>query len=79
MAHSTCPSCDARVDIGPDPKMGQRLKCHFCKTELEVVWLDPVELDWPIEFEEDEIDYDDEYRYEDYDDDDDNDDDGDDW
>jgi hypothetical protein len=29
--------------------MGQRLTCRSCNTEVEVVWLDPVELDWPYD------------------------------
>ena len=56
-AKAECPACSAMVSTGPKPRMGQRLKCGNCGTELEVVWLDPVELDWPYdeeeEFEED--------------------------
>ena len=58
MAHSTCPSCDARLNVGANPKMGQRMTCHFCKTELEVAWLNPIELDWPFDSDEE-----DEYYY----------------
>jgi hypothetical protein len=35
--------------------MGQRFTCRSCNTEVEVVWLDPVELDWPYD-EDDEVD-----------------------
>jgi len=45
--------------------MGKRVVCPVCHTELEVVWLDPVELDWP--YDDDEDDYD-EYEDSDYDD-----------
>jgi lysine biosynthesis protein LysW len=40
--------------------MGQRVKCGACGTELEVVWLDPVELDWP--YDEDDEEFDEEYE-----------------
>ncbi len=60
MAYSTCPSCDAQINVGPKPKMGQRMICHFCKSEVEVAWLDPVELDWPFDSDEDDA-----YDYED--------------
>ena len=58
MVMADCPSCGAKVTIGLNPKMGQLLICSKCKTEIEVVWLDPVELDWPYD---DDDDFDDEY------------------
>lgn len=66
MAVSTCPSCEAKVELGAHPRLGQRVICGFCNTELEVAWLDPVELDWPFD-EEDDVDYDDESSYDYYD------------
>jgi hypothetical protein len=30
--------------------------CKSCDTELEVVWLDPLELDWPMDENEGELD-----------------------
>lgn len=53
-----CPSCGSKVFVGSKPRMGQRLKCQSCSSELEIVWLNPVELDWP--YDEDEFDEDDE-------------------
>jgi lysine biosynthesis protein LysW len=29
------------------PKMGMLVACADCGAELEIVWLDPLELDWP--------------------------------
>jgi lysine biosynthesis protein LysW len=38
--------------------MGKPLECEDCGAELEVVWLDPLELDWRM-LEEDLDDFDD--------------------
>jgi alpha-aminoadipate carrier protein LysW len=65
---SDCPSCGNSVNVGAKPRMGQLVTCRSCKTELEVVWLEPVELDWPYV---DELydDGDEDYDYDDEDDD----------
>jgi lysine biosynthesis protein LysW len=65
MTKADCPSCEAKVNVGSSPKMGKRVVCPVCHTELEIVWLDPVELDWPYDDDEDEYD---EYEDSDYDD-----------
>jgi lysine biosynthesis protein LysW len=57
-----CPSCGYKVIVGSHPRLGQLLKCQSCSSELEVVSLDPVELDWP--YDEDEFDEDEESDYE---------------
>ena len=58
-----CPSCGYKVIVGSNPRLGQLIKCQSCSSELEVVSLDPVELDWP--YDEDEFDEeDDELDYE---------------
>ena len=57
-----CPSCDSHIPVGRPAKMGQIVVCPVCKEQLQVVWLNPVELDWAIT-----DDYDD-YEDEDYDD-----------
>jgi alpha-aminoadipate carrier protein LysW len=57
MKKVTCPSCGENVNVSDKPKMGQRVVCKECDTELEVVWLDPLELDWPMdEYERDDDD-----------------------
>jgi lysine biosynthesis protein LysW len=62
MVFTECPSCGESVNVGARPKMGQRVVCQACDTDLEVVWLDPVELDWPFDVEDDEeYFYDDDY------------------
>ena len=47
--------------------VGRQVTCANCDSELEVVWLDPLELDWPMldlddeeeddDFDEDEDEY----------------------
>jgi len=60
-----CISCGAEIKFPTQPKMGALVTCPDCEAELEVVWLDPLELDWP--YEEGDYSDDDEYYYEDED------------
>jgi len=41
----TCPECAADVHIDTDTDKGDAVACEECGTGLEVVGLDPVELD----------------------------------
>jgi alpha-aminoadipate carrier protein LysW len=41
----TCPECEADVHVDTDGDKGDIVACEECGTELEVVGLDPVELD----------------------------------
>jgi lysine biosynthesis protein LysW len=66
MNYAECPNCGAEVKVGAKPKIGQRVTCEACNTELEVAWLDPIELDWPFEDDED-IEYEYDADDEDYD------------
>lgn len=50
-----CPSCEGKVNVGPKPRIGKRFICPVCRAELEVTWLDPVELDWPYDDEEEDF------------------------
>jgi alpha-aminoadipate carrier protein LysW len=75
MEIAECISCGAEISFREDPKMGQLVKCKRCNAELEVVWLDPVELDWPFVDDDDDDEEDDDDYYYDYDDDDEDDDD----
>jgi len=54
----TCPECDADVHVDTDGDKGDIVSCEECGTELEVVGLDPLELD--IVAEEDDLDDDEE-------------------
>lgn len=50
MAFASCPECGQGVDLGPKPKVGQRVTCPNCGLELEVISLRPLELDFaPLE------------------------------
>jgi len=60
-----CPQCGSEVSVGSQPRIGKLVECKGCGAELEVVWLDPLELDWPM-MDEDEEDLDDELDDEEY-------------
>lgn len=72
----TCPACGTKLRFQAEPKLGEFVVCEECGTELEVIQLSPIKLDWAFEepFDEeydddDDWDFDDE-EYEEYDDDD---------
>jgi alpha-aminoadipate/glutamate carrier protein LysW len=41
----TCPECDADVHVDTDADKGDIISCEECATDLEIVGLDPIELD----------------------------------
>ena len=45
VAESVCPECDQALRLGHHPQEGQQVTCPGCKTDLEVVSLDPLDLD----------------------------------
>ena len=58
-----CPQCGKEISVGLQPRIGQQVTCANCDSELEVVWLDPLELDWPmldLADEEEDDDFDEE-------------------
>lgn len=62
MPVGTCPECDADVHVDTDADKGDSVSCDECGTELEIVGLDPVELDIAEEdLDEDQDEDDDEY------------------
>ncbi len=56
MEVTNCISCDEEIRIRQPLKIGMLVTCADCGAELEVVWLDPLELEWPFidDYEEDE-------------------------
>jgi lysine biosynthesis protein LysW len=57
-----CISCGNNLKFRIEPKMGSLVTCQSCDAQLEVVWLDPIEVDWPYDdedFDDDYVDYDD--------------------
>ncbi|MBN1876649.1 MAG: hypothetical protein JXA33_20655 [Anaerolineae bacterium] len=45
-AKAICPSCGEWVKLPDHPKIGQKVTCLQCEADLEVIEVDPVELDW---------------------------------
>ena len=50
---ATCPVCDAVIELADDTVLGELLTCPECGSELEVINLDPLELDEAPQEEED--------------------------
>lgn len=65
MPYATCPGCDEKIYLRTTPKIGDIVYCPTCETELEVVGLNPIELDWPWEDEEEDDEWYDEEDEED--------------
>jgi lysine biosynthesis protein LysW len=49
MQFAKCPSCGSDINVGSQSRMGQMFTCPACGEVSEIVWLDPVELDWPLD------------------------------
>jgi lysine biosynthesis protein LysW len=45
---SYCPDCEQEIDLGARPREGQEVTCPNCGIYLEVISLDPLELDWAV-------------------------------
>jgi len=56
----SCPECEADVHVDTDVDKGEIVECEECGVQLEIVGLDPVELDI-VEEEDDDEDEEDEY------------------
>jgi alpha-aminoadipate carrier protein LysW len=62
MPTAICPECDEEVYVDADSEQGDIISCEECGSRLEVVGLDPVELD--LRAEDDPIDTDEEADFE---------------
>jgi lysine biosynthesis protein LysW len=58
MPLAVCPECEAEIHVDEDIDKGETLHCEECDARLEVVGLDPIELD--VVYEEEEEEYNDE-------------------
>ncbi len=62
MPTAVCPECEEDVYVDPETEQGEIVSCDECGSDLEVVGLDPVELD-PYDgsdnFDDDDDDFDD--------------------
>ena len=43
---SRCVECYSRIFFDKMPDLGRVVTCRECGTKLEVIYLDPIELDW---------------------------------
>lgn len=62
MPLAVCPECEAEIHVDEDVDKGEIITCEECEVSLEVVGLDPIELDIASE-EEDEDSFDDDDEY----------------
>ncbi len=53
MATTNCPDCDGKIVLSI-VKLGQKLTCPHCDAELEVISVDPLEVDWAYDWSEDD-------------------------
>lgn len=64
MPTAICPECDEEVYVDAESEQGDVVTCDECGTDLEVVGLDPVELDayeGDYDGRDDELEDEDEY------------------
>ena len=61
MPTGTCPECEAEVHVETDADKGEIVDCDDCGLQLEIVGLDPVELDIVEEEVDDDDDDEDEF------------------
>ena len=61
MAKAYCPNCDAEVSMN-SPRLGTMFQCPDCEVDLEVVSVNPFDVDFPSDNYDDwdDDDYDDE-------------------
>ena len=63
MPTGSCPECEADVHVDTDTDKGDVVTCEECSSKLEVVGLDPVELDMVDEDSDDDDDDDEDDEY----------------
>lgn len=56
MPTTICPECDEEVYVDADSEQGDVVVCDECGSRLEVVGLDPIEVDLQQEHESDDPD-----------------------
>jgi len=54
MPTTACPECSEDVYVDADSEQGDTVSCDECGTDLEIVGLDPIELD--VYEEDDDLD-----------------------
>lgn len=61
MPLAVCPECEAEIHVDEDLDKGDTIRCIECEAKLEVVGLDPIELDLVVDDAEDEFEDDEDY------------------
>ncbi|MGH9799290.1 MAG: lysine biosynthesis protein LysW [Blastocatellia bacterium] len=61
MPLSACPACEAEIHVDENVDKGELITCEECDSALEVVGLDPIELDLAPDDEDEDHDDDDDY------------------
>ncbi len=46
-----CPDCDGGIMLSSQVEIGLTLICPHCEAELEVISIDPPEVDWAYDWE----------------------------
>ena len=52
MPKTYCPNCDAVISVD-NPREGAMITCRECDTKLEIISTSPFEVDFPLDYEED--------------------------
>ncbi len=63
MPTTVCPECAEEVYVDAESEQGDTVSCDECGIELEIVGLDPIELDIYEESGYDDSDEEEEYEY----------------
>jgi alpha-aminoadipate carrier protein LysW len=63
MPSAYCPDCDEKITLNAKPAVGQKLTCPHCDADLEVISVEPLELDWAYDWEWEDEEEDDEEDY----------------
>ncbi len=62
MPTTSCPECDEEVYVDAESEQGDIISCDECGANLEVVGLDPIELDLSQDRDDEDKDENDEYE-----------------
>jgi alpha-aminoadipate carrier protein LysW len=63
MPTAICPECDEEVYVDLDSEQGDIVSCDECGADLEIVGLDPIELDIHEDTDDDFKDDEEEFEY----------------
>lgn len=53
MSYINCIECDTPIELAADPVVGEILQCPDCCVELEIINLNPLQVDLAPKVEED--------------------------